>query len=165
MSLYYEDVELGKKYGTRGMTVTETEKVFMNLFLHNYSELFTNREYWQAHSPYGKEIMPGSFAFVFSLRLLSHLDLFDDTLVGMVGIDKMRWHRPVTPGDTLWVEVEMLEKRKTSKGDRGVVMHRNSLLNQQNQPVLSYEQTVIVKLRENAATVSDAHTQGRGKDE
>ena len=50
---------------------------------------------------------------------------------GAVGVDEIRWPRPVRPGDTLHVVATVLEARRSaSKPDRGIVRSRTELTNQ-----------------------------------
>lgn len=52
------------------------------------------------------------------------------------GMDELSWPRPVRPGDTLRVEVEVLETRPSrSRPDQGLVKTRTTTLNQRDEPV------------------------------
>ena len=69
-----------------------------------------NEPYFQGHFP-GKPIMPGvliveALAQVGACAILS-LEQNRDKLVMFAGIDGMRFRRPVTPGDTVRLEVEL----------------------------------------------------------
>ena len=46
--------------------------------------------------------------------------------------------KPVFIGDTLSVEIEIVDKRETSKADRGIVTYRQRVKNQNDQLVLEY---------------------------
>jgi acyl dehydratase len=43
---------------------------------------------------------------------------------------------PVLEGDTIRVEVEVVDKRETKKADRGIVTYRHRVLNQRDEVVL-----------------------------
>lgn len=54
------------------------------------------------------------------------------------GVDELRWHRPVRPGDVLSVRCEILEVRRSkSVPDRGVARVRITTLDQNDLPVQS----------------------------
>lgn len=58
--------------------------------------------------------------------------------MGSPGIDELRWHKPVRPGDRLHLRVTILEKRRSeSKPDRGVVRVRQEAVNQNGETVMS----------------------------
>jgi acyl dehydratase len=43
---------------------------------------------------------------------------------------------PVLEGDTIRVELEVVDKRETRKADRGIVTYRHRVLNQRDEVVL-----------------------------
>jgi acyl dehydratase len=45
---------------------------------------------------------------------------------------------PTFAGDTIHVEIEVIEQRPASKGGRGLVRTRNSIINQKGETVLVY---------------------------
>ena len=60
--------------------------------------------------------------------------------LGSPGIDSLRWTRPVYPGDTLRVRLEVLEARPMgSRPDVGLVRQRWQVLNQQREVVMTME--------------------------
>jgi acyl dehydratase len=51
--------------------------------------------------------------------------------LGSPGIDELRWHLPVRPGDTLTIRATVLRfTRSNSKPDRGIVQSLFEVLNQ-----------------------------------
>ncbi len=70
-------------------------------------------------------------------------------VIASLGYDEVRFHKPVRPGDELTLVVEWLEKRlSNSKKDRGIVVHRLSLVNQHADVVMSHIDTILVRLRD-----------------
>ena len=60
--------------------------------------------------------------------------------LGSPGIDKLKWLKPVRPGDKLTVRATILEtKLSRSKTDRGLVFTLVEGLNQQKEKVVSFE--------------------------
>src|SRR5215813_10420601 len=65
-----------------------------------------------------------------------------------VGVDELRWLRPVRPGDTLHVETEVLEVRPSkSQADRGVIKVRTTTFNQGGEQVQMYVGNLLVPRR------------------
>lgn len=57
-------------------------------------------------------------------------------IVGL-GLEEMKWSKPVRPGDELRVETEVLEVRPSaSKPDQGLLKVRNTTFNQKGETVL-----------------------------
>jgi acyl dehydratase len=58
--------------------------------------------------------------------------------IGSPGIDELRWVKPVRPGDTLRVRVEVVEVTPSrSKPDRGTAKFRYLVLNQKDETVMT----------------------------
>ncbi len=58
--------------------------------------------------------------------------------LGAMGVDELRWLRPVRPGDTLRGISEVIElKASRSRPEMGIVRNRVTLFNQQDDPVLT----------------------------
>jgi acyl dehydratase len=65
-----------------------------------------------------------------------------------LGVDELRWPRPVRPGDTLHLETEILDVRPSkSKPDRGIIRIRNVTTNQRGEVVQTFAASVLVRRR------------------
>ncbi|MFQ5692504.1 MAG: MaoC family dehydratase N-terminal domain-containing protein, partial [Nitrospinota bacterium] len=69
------------------------------------------------------------------------------TGMALVGIRDLKMKAPVRVGDTIRVEVEVTEKRETSKPDRGVVTSRQVVTNQRGEAVVEYTVSRIIRRR------------------
>jgi acyl dehydratase len=68
-----------------------------------------------------------------------------------VGVEEVRWPRPVRPGDRLRVETEVLEVRPSrSKPDQGLAKVRTTTLNQNGEPVQVMTSNLVVQRRTNS---------------
>jgi acyl dehydratase len=73
--------------------------------------------------------------------------------LGSPGVDDLRWLRPVYPGDTLSVETELLEKRRSkTKPDRGLFRAATRAFNQDGVMVLSMTSRAMVRTRDPQGT-------------
>ena len=81
---------------------------------------------------------------------VSEWDGHEAGTLGAVGIDALRWLKPVKPGDVLRVESEVLEVRPSEKRpDMGSVRHRNTVFNQRDEAVMRFEPIVLYRRRGN----------------
>ncbi len=92
----------------RVLELTPGEKI---LALKNVS---INEEFFNGHFP-GRAVMPGvliteSMAQAAGLMLLS-IEEFQGRIVYLASIDKMRFRKPVVPGDALMIEATMIWRR------------------------------------------------------
>ena len=83
-----------------------------------------NEPFFQGHYP-GHPVMPGvliieAMAQVGGLLLLDSLEKPEDKVVYFMTMDNVKWRRPVTPGDQLVFELEMLQFRRHTCRMKGV---------------------------------------------
>jgi UDP-3-O-[3-hydroxymyristoyl] N-acetylglucosamine deacetylase/3-hydroxyacyl-[acyl-carrier-protein] dehydratase len=76
------------------------------------------------HFP-GRPIMPGvliieAMAQVGGLLMLDAIDNPEDKVVYFMSLDNVKWRRPVTPGDQIRFEIEVLQIRGTTCRMKGV---------------------------------------------
>jgi len=82
-----------------------------------------NEPFFQGHYP-GHPIMPGvliieAMAQVGGLLLMEEVEKPDEKVVYFMTMDNVKWRRPVTPGDTLVFELEMVQFRRHTCKMRG----------------------------------------------
>lgn len=80
-----------------------------------------------------------------TMRLLVDSDVkIAGGLIGL-GLEELRWPRPVRPGDELRVQVEILSVRESvSRAGFGLVRSRTTTLNQNDEAVQELVNTLIV---------------------
>jgi acyl dehydratase len=91
-----------------------------------------------ASGRFGTLIASGWHVAALAMRAFIGAKPFGDTPVVGMGVDELRWHHPVKPGDTLTVsrEVAML-RRSESKPDRGIVRSKVTVANQDGNAVMT----------------------------
>jgi len=82
-----------------------------------------NEPFFQGHYP-GHPVMPGvliieAMAQVGGLLLMEEVDKPEEKVVYFMTMDNVKWRRPVTPGDTLVFELEMVQFRRHTCKMRG----------------------------------------------
>lgn len=83
-----------------------------------------NEPFFNGHFP-GHPIMPGvliveAMAQVGGLLLMDSIENPDEKIVYFMSVDKVKWRRPVTPGDQIIFEVEVLQIRGHTAKMKGV---------------------------------------------
>jgi acyl dehydratase len=146
--LNFEEHEIGALHRTLARTVSETDIVsFVNLCGFN-EPLFYDMEYVKRASVFGRRAAPGALTFALSEGLVMQTGLIHGTGMAWLG-GEVRVSAPVLEGDTIRVEVEIVDKRETKKADRGIVTYRHRVLNQRDEVVL--ELTIQRMIRRKAA--------------
>lgn len=91
-----------------------------------------------------------------AMRMMCDAYLLDSASLGSPGIDALRWHKPVFPGDTLHMRMEVLTARTmASRPQVGLVQSRWQLSNQHGEPVLTMEGWGMFRRRPEASEASE----------
>ena len=143
---YFEDFAQGESFKSPGVTITEAAIVDF-AFQWDPQPFHVDAEFAKNWA-YGGLIASGLHTMCASLRLWLSLSIFSHCNLGSPGLDNTRFVRPVRPGDTIHVVVDILElKASASRPDRGVCRIRQTTFNQRDEPVLTMETVVFLKRR------------------
>lgn len=144
--LYFEDVEVGLRFETPRRTVTEADLVAFAGVSGDFNPLHTDAGF-AAQTSYGERIAHGALVLSLATGLRQRVGLFDGTLLGLLEIRRWRFAAPVRIGDTIRVRSEVTELRPTSKPDRGVMVQRVEVVNQDDVVVNEGDLVLLVKRR------------------
>jgi acyl dehydratase len=144
--MYFDDFNVGAVIETPRRTVTSTDIVNFCCLSGDFNGIHADHEYCKS-TPFGEPIAhaPLIYAIMGGLQYASGTN--DGTLLAVIGIDEWRMHKPVKHGDTLYMRSTVLEKRETSKDDRGVVSFKREFMNQRGEAVQSMTATFLYKRR------------------
>lgn len=144
--LYFEDFAVGQIYETDSWTVTEEEVI---AFGRKYAPLPYHTGVESAReTSFGELIAAGYQTASITFSLFARTEALQESGMGSPGVDKLRWKRPVKPGDTLTVEVHIVEisPATTPEGRNGVRL-RYDTLNQHGEVVMTLTSLHFVKTR------------------
>ncbi|MGE4430492.1 MAG: MaoC family dehydratase [Sphingobium sp.] len=147
MALYFDDLEIGTVQRFGRYEVTRAEVLD---FASRYDpQPFHLSDDAAAQSLFGRLAASGWHTAAMTMRMIVEnwqATGLDKASMGGIGMDELRWIKPVYPGDMLSVETELLEKTPSrSKPDRGIIRVRWTTLNQHDEPVMT--QTSIGMMR------------------
>jgi len=101
-----------------------------------------------ADSLFGRLAISGWHTCAMAMRMMCDGYMLESSSLGSPGIDNLRWLKPVYPGDTLRMRVEILAARPmNSRPGVGLVQTRWEVFNQQREKVLSMEGWGIYRMR------------------
>jgi len=141
---YFEEIEVGAKFTTRSRTVSEADLVgFCNLTWMTES-LFTDPEHnGEGAGAFGR-VIPGVMVYAMSEGLLTYT--MEGTGMAFLHAD-FTVKGPTYVGDSISVEVEVIEARPTSKPGRGLVRSRNRVLKADGTECIVYEPLRMLRMR------------------
>ena len=138
LGIGWDELKVGDRFKTISRTVTEADMVNFINTTGMVEVLFTDAEYAKEHAPQGGRLVPGALVYCFAEGLLVQATL---QRTGLAFLEmSFQVKGPTFVGDTIHVEVEVLESRPTSKSpDRGVIKTRNIIYNQNGDELITYE--------------------------
>lgn len=150
MTRHYEDFDVGDTFSFGEYTVTEDEII-------EVATMFDPQPFHvdpeaAAESIFGGLVASGIHSLGISTRL-SVTEFFQGdpgvANLGGLGMDEVRFHAPVRPGDTLTCELEAMDMRLSeSRDDRGYIDFRRRLFTDEGEQVLGVTLHNIVATRD-----------------
>lgn len=143
---YWEELELGRVYPIGAYEFTEEAIV---AFGRQFDpQLFhIDREAAQA-SMFGGLIASGWHICSAMMRLLVDNFGHPETSMGGAGLQDIRWHRPVRPGDRLTASVKIVEKKPlSSRADVGLVFKDYEAVNQHGDVAMTMQGREFIRRR------------------
>lgn len=147
MTRYFEDLEPGDVFETSGYTVDKDEMI---AFAEEFDpQPFHVDEAAAEESIFGELVASGLHTMALGSKLIVG-DVFDSIAnLGGRGMDDLRFHQPVRPGDTLRVELEVIETTDAERhADRGYVTFEQRIRDGDGELVLSLRMETIVRRAE-----------------
>ena len=153
--IYYDDLEIGKKSAFGRYEVTREEVLE---FAHKYDpQPFHLDDAAAARTHFGRISASGwhTCAMTMSMMVANMKDVKQAGL-GSPGIDNLKWKKPVYPGDTLRVESEVIEKRRSkSRREMGIFKSHAKVFNQNDDVVMEMTSNGLIQVRNPEAPISE----------
>jgi acyl dehydratase len=144
MNLFFDDFVVGDIYQTHTRLITDADHDAFCSLVGYTIPLFLDDAFAQTRGLPGR-ICPSHLVMSFSTAMTS--ELLSDGVIALVGIENARFIKHVRPGDEIRTKVEIIEKRFTSKADRGLVVFRDHVYNQHGEIVFQNDKHALVRHR------------------
>src|SRR5207248_8176623 len=142
--LYFEEFEEGQVFEHAiSRTVTEMDNVLFSTLTMNPQPLHLDEEFAK-QTEFGQRLVNS----LFTLGLMIGISVGETTLgttVANLGMDEVRFPKPVFHGDTLRIESEVLELRESkSRPANGIAVFAHRAFNQRDELVASCKRTALM---------------------
>lgn len=151
--IYFEDIKPGDVTNFGPLTVERDEMIE---FARKYDfQPFHLSDEAAARTHFGGLVASGWQTVAFYMKMLlieAERQGWQDASLGGIGIDELRWIRPVRPGDSLRGTAEVIETRPSRKRpEMGIVKSRVTMFNQRDEPVLTMIPITMMRTRASVA--------------
>jgi len=135
----WEQLSPGQRFRTLNRTITETDLVLFTGVTGMLETIFIDRTFAGEKGAIQGQFVPAALTYSLIEGLLCQ-SMIQGTGLAMLDLNQQVL-APVRVGDTVHGEIEITSVRPTSKGNRGIVVSKIDVKNQQGNVVMTYEAT------------------------
>jgi 3-hydroxybutyryl-CoA dehydratase len=141
--LYFEEFESGQKIISAGRTITESDVVTFAGLSGDYNQIHTNAEFSKG-TPFGQRVAHGLLGLSVASGLAMRTGVLEGTVLAFREIGNWKFVKPVFIGDTIHVEMEILEKKALPRIGGGSLVLQIEVINQDSILAMKGSWTVLV---------------------
>jgi 3-hydroxybutyryl-CoA dehydratase len=144
--MYFEDFKIGQKIISPGRTITESDVVNFAGLSGDYNQIHVDAEYAKS-SQFGQRISHGLLGLSIASGLAVQTGIMEGTIVAFREIREWKFIKPVFIGDTVHVEIEVIELKDMRRIGVGAVVISMELVNQNQDKVMKGIWNTLFALR------------------
>lgn len=143
IGMYFEEFEPGQKILTTPRTISESDIVNFAGFSGDYNQIHTDAEFARS-TPYGQRIAHGLLGLSIASGLAMRTGILEGTVLAFREINEWKFSKPVFIGDTIRVEIEVLETKAIPRLGGGTIVISLDVRNQRSETVMKGTWTALV---------------------
>lgn len=133
--LYFEEFEIGQKVISPGRTVTEADIINFAGISGDPNSIHTDAEY-AAETPFGQRVAHGLLILAIASGLAVRTGLMEGTVIAFREIENWKFSKPVFIGDTVHLEMEVVETKSLPRLGGGSIKLVLYVINQDGDTVM-----------------------------
>ena len=144
--LFFEDFEPGQKVTSVGRTITEHDIATFAGLSGDFNQIHTDAEFARS-TPFGQRIAHGLLGLSIASGLAVQTGILGANVIAFREVGEWKFVKPVFIGDTLHVEMEIVQTKAFPRLGGGLVTLSVYVNNQSNETSMKGLWTVLVKTR------------------
>ena len=144
--MYFEEFEVGQRVTSAARTVTEADIVTFAGLSGDYNQIHTDAEFSQG-TPFGQRVAHGLLGLSIASGLVVQTGLMEGTIIAFREVNNWRFIKPIFIGDTIHVEVEVLQIKSIPRIGGGSLILELDVKNQADETVMKGTWTALVASR------------------
>ena len=141
--LYFEEFEVGQKIITVGRTIAESDIFTFAGFSGDYNQIHTDAEFAK-NTPFGQRVAHGLLGLSIASGLAMRTGVLEGTVIAFREINNWKFIAPVFIGDTIHVEMEVIETKALKRIGGGSVGITLDVKKQGDETVMKGTWTVLI---------------------
>jgi len=139
----FDQLNIGDHYVCQARTVTEADTVNFAGLSGDYNPLHTDQTYGET-TPFGGRIAHGMLVLAIATGQANQLGIFEGTTIALLQ-QTVKYVGAVKFGDTVHLEFKVVDKKESSKPDRGILTIETTVLNQDDKAVIEGQWVLMLK--------------------
>jgi len=144
--LYFEEIEPGRHFSSPSRTVTEADIIAFAGQSGDFNLIHTDAAY-AAQGPFGQRVAHGLLVLSIASGLATRTGFMEGTVLAWRDIQEWKFTKPVFIGDTVRVDIAVLETKAMPRLGGGLVQLDLRVLNQQGEVVQRGRWGILVQSR------------------
>ena len=141
--LYFEEFSVGQRITTLARTVTEHDIVTFAGMSGDFNQIHTDAEFSKS-TPFGQRVEHGLLGLSIASGLAMRTGVLEGTVLAFREINEWKFSKPVFIGDTIHVELNVIETKALPRLGGGSVVIQLNVVNQHVETVMKGTWTVLV---------------------
>jgi acyl dehydratase len=141
--MYFEEFEAGQKIVTAARTITEHDIVAFAGLSGDFNQIHTDAEYART-SPFGQRVAHGLCGLSIASGLVVQTGVMEGTVLAFREISEWKFSTPIFIGDTIHVEVQVLETKALPRLGGGAVVLGLDVKNQEGKTLQKGKWTALM---------------------
>ncbi|GAB4503494.1 MAG: MaoC/PaaZ C-terminal domain-containing protein [Anaerolineales bacterium] len=142
--LYFEEFQVGQKIVTAGRTIAESDIMTFAGLSGDYNQIHTDAEFSQG-TPFGQRVAHGLLGLSIASGLAMRTGVLEGTVIAFREINNWKFTSPVFIGDTLHVEMEVIETKALPRIGGGSIVIALDVKKQTGETVMKGTWTALVR--------------------
>lgn len=142
----FEDFDLGQTFVSPGRTITESDVVMQSMLSGDWTEFHTNVAYAR-ESPFGERIAHGPLTFSIAIGLMFRCGFLERTSGGLASMDEVKFVNPLSIGETVHVDLEVMDRHDISREDIGMIDMAMAVVTEDDTTIFECVLTLMIRRR------------------
>ncbi len=144
--MYFEEFTVGQRIFTAGRTITESDIVSFAGLSGDYNQIHTDSVYAD-QSPFGQRVAHGLLGLSIASGLVVQTGMMEGTILAFREIAEWKFIQPIYIGDTIHVEVEVLETKDLRRLGGGAIVISLDVRKQSGETVMKGSWKALISSR------------------
>lgn len=141
--MYFEEFQIGQQIFTAARTITESDVVTFASLSGDYNQIHTDAEFSKT-TPFGQRVAHGLLCLSVASGLAMRTGVLEGTVMAFREVAEWKFIKPVFLGDTIHVDMEVIETKPLPRIGAGAVTITIQIKNQGDDVVMKGQWVVLV---------------------